>query len=124
MLSLRSVLQLCVAAQFYLENSRKNPSARREGMPNQRRKEKRVEECASAWERDPRPIGPSFYDFPPPGPALCKLGSPGELFVLPEVLILVLRPSFDLLLCYFQGLFPSSSFSHCHSRLMFPTLPT
>ena len=31
-----------------------------------------------------------------PGPVLCKLDQPGVLFVLPEVLALVLRPSFVL----------------------------
>ena len=31
-----------------------------------------------------------------PGPVLCKLGQPGVLFVLPEVLTLVLGPSFVL----------------------------
>ena len=31
-----------------------------------------------------------------PGPALCKLGWPGVLFVPPEVLTLVLGPSFAL----------------------------
>ena len=45
----------------------------------------------------PWPFGSSFYMFfPPPGPALCKLGQPGVLFVLPEVLTPVLRPSFVL----------------------------
>ena len=36
-------------------------------------------------------FGSSFYVFfpPPPEPALCKLGHPGGLFVLPEVLTLV-----------------------------------
>ena len=33
---------------------------------------------------------------PPPGPALCKLCQPGVLFALPEVLTLVLGPSFVL----------------------------
>ena len=37
-----------------------------------------------------------FVFFPPPGPALCKLGQPGVLFVLPEVLIPVLGPAFVL----------------------------
>ena len=38
---------------------------------------------------------------PPPEPALCKLGQPGGLFVLPEVLTLVLRSSFVLFLWAF-----------------------
>ena len=34
--------------------------------------------------------------IPPPAPALCKLGQPGMLFVLPQVLTPVLGPSFLL----------------------------
>ena len=61
-------------------------------MPTQRHKEKRVEERASVWERDRErerervhtggegrererePLAPIFMFFPPPGPALRKLG--------------------------------------------------
>ena len=47
-----------------------------------------------------------LYVFsPPPEPALCKLGQPGVLFVLPEVLTLVLGTSFVLFLWAFP--FPS-----------------
>ena len=53
------------------------------------------EERERAGERDPRPFGSSFsMFFSSPGPALCKLGQPGELFVLPEVLTRVLGPAF------------------------------
>ena len=53
-------------------------------------------------ERDPLPFGSSFYVFPPPPEtALCKLGQPGGLFVLPEVLTPVLRPCFVLFLLAF-----------------------
>ena len=46
-----------------------------------------------------------LYVFsPPPGPSLCKLGWPGELFVLPEVLTLVLGPSLVLFLRAFPFL--------------------
>ena len=47
-------------------------------------------------EERPRPnFGSSFYVFSPPsGPALCKLGQRGVLFVFPEVLTPVLGPSF------------------------------
>ena len=38
--------------------------------------------------------GMFLHVFPSAGPALCKLGQPGLLFVLPEVLTPVLRPSF------------------------------
>ena len=37
-----------------------------------------------------------LFFFLPTGPALCKLGYPGMLFVLPEVLTPVFRPSFVL----------------------------
>ena len=47
-------------------------------------------------EKTPHPFGYSFYVFSHPGPALCKLGQSGVLFVLPEVLTLVLRHSFVL----------------------------
>ena len=64
---------------------------KREGMSIQRLEEKRVEEhvgegererererkSASTWERkrERKHFGSSFYMiFPPPGPALCKLG--------------------------------------------------
>ena len=59
---------------------------------------KRREEKGREREREsPGPLVPLFMIFsPPPGPALCKLGYPGVLFVVPEVLTLVLRPSFYL----------------------------
>ena len=57
---------------------------------------------------------------PLPGPVLCKLGQPGVLFVLPEVLTPVLGPSFVL----FSRAFPSRSFSHHHFGLLFPILTT
>ena len=37
-----------------------------------------------------------LLSFSLPGPVLCKLGQPGVLFVLPEVLTAVLGPSFVL----------------------------
>ena len=49
-------------------------------------------------------LAPLFICLSLPGPVLCKLGQPGVLFVLPEVLTLVLGPLF-----YFPGLFPSLS---------------
>ena len=49
------------------------------------------------------PLAPLFIRFfLPPGPALCKLGLVRSA-VLPEVLIPVLGPSFDLPLFYFHG---------------------
>ena len=63
-----------------------------------------MEEHAGERERE-SPLAPLFICFPPPsrpGPALCKLGEPGVLFVLPEVLTPVLGPSFVL----FSQVFP------------------
>ena len=55
------------------------------------------EERERAGERDPRPFGSSFsMFFSSPGPALCKLGQPGELFVPPAVLMPGLGSSFVL----------------------------
>ena len=55
----------------------------------------------------------SYFYVSVPGPGLCKLGRPGVLLVLPEVLTLVLGPCFVL----FSRAFPSRSFSHCHFGL-------
>ena len=81
-------------------------------MSTQRRKEKRVpvrgreSEKVRKRERErPPALWLLFlYFFPPPGPALCKLGWPEVLFVLPEVLTLVLRHSFVLFLRAFPFL--------------------
>ena len=69
-------------------------------MSTQRRKEKSAPSCGR--EKEGVRFGSSFYTcffcfvlfFP--GPVLCKLGQPGVLIVLPEVLTLVLGPSFVL----------------------------
>ena len=71
-------------------------------------------------EREKRALAPLFICFSVPGPVLCKLGRPGVLLVLPEVLTPVLGPSFVL----FSRAFPSRSFSHCHFGLFFPILTT
>ena len=87
-------------------------------MLMQRRKEKSTparggggEVGGGGRERERKPFRSSFYMFfsLPPGAALCKLCLVRSA-VLPEVLTLVLRPSFDLPLFYFHGLFPSLSF--------------
>ena len=59
-----------------------------------------------------------FFFSPPPGPALCKLGQPGGLFVSPEVLTQVLGFSFFPFSHFF--FFLSLSFSYCHLGLLFP----
>ena len=95
----KSVLQLCVTALFYLENSRKIHSrGMRTCQPTDAKR--RVSQRAGEREREretPFPLAPLFiYLFFPPGPALCKLGQPGVLLVLPEVLTPVLGPSIVL----------------------------
>ena len=65
----------------------------------QKEKRERENEHACMWgrERPPNPVAPLFmFFFPAPGPALYKLGLPGVLFVLPEVLTPVVGPSFVL----------------------------
>ena len=83
--------------------------------PKEKRERKRERET-------PGPLAPLFicFSFPPPGPALCKLG-------YQECCLFYLRSSrqaSDLPLFYFSGLFPSLSFSHRHSGLLFPILTT
>ena len=97
----QTVLQLLDKSllQLYFIQKIARESSRCEGMPTQRHEEKRVGKHASAQEREREraPFGPSFYVFfPPPGSALCKLGQPGVLFVLPEVLTPVFGPYFVL----------------------------
>ena len=101
-------------------------------MLTQRHEEKSAAACSGlvgagrgGWRRKkerppPQPFGSSFYmSFPPPGLVLCKLGQPGVLSVLPEVLTLVLGPFFVLFLQAFL-----LSFSHHHFGLLFPILTT
>ena len=66
--------------------------------------------CHLKRRREERPLAQFWLLFlyvfpPPPGPALCKLGWSGALFVLPEVLTLVLRPYFVLFLWTFPFFF-------------------
>ena len=51
-------------------------------------------------------LAPLFICFSLPGSVLCKLGEPGVLFVLPEVLTPILGPSFVL----FSQAFPFQVF--------------
>ena len=105
----RLVLQLS-----FIWQAKENVSSRREGGHTQKK------------QREEKP-GTQFwllflYIFSPlPEPALCKLGQPGGLFVLPEALTLIFRFCFVL---FFTGFFPSLSFSHRHSRRLFPILTT
>ena len=84
---------------IFISKIKENTSLRCEGMLTQKiQREERERVCACGGEREtPWPFGSSFYVFfPPPGPALHKLGQPGVLFVPPEALTLVLRPFFVL----------------------------
>ena len=64
-------------------------------------------------------LAPLFICLSLLGPVLCELGQPGVLFVLPEVLTPVLRPSVS-----FSRAFPCLVCSHRHFGLLFPVLPT
>ena len=62
------------------------------GERERERERERVCVLTGERKRDTQPCGSSFLCFsPPPGPALCKLGLLGVLFVLPEVLTPVLQ---------------------------------
>ena len=88
-LSDRSVLQIRVTAQFYLNKGKyiletwghaypKEAKRLERGGGGKREREKERESAHAhehAWE-SPGPLASSFYMFfPPPGPALCKLGT-------------------------------------------------
>ena len=110
--------QISVTALFYLEDSRK---IHLRGVRARRSKDTGRRARPSVRERERELVlAPLFICFSLPGPVLCKLGQPGVLFVLPEVLTPVLGPSFVL----FVRAFPFLSFSHRHFGLLFPVLPT
>ena len=84
--------QSSVTALFYLEDGRKIHlrGVRARGSKDARR---RAPQRAGERERE-LASAPLFICFSLPGPVLCKLGQPGVLFALPEVLTQVLGPSF------------------------------
>ena len=66
-------------------------------MPQRAGEREREKERERERERERElALAPLFICLSPPGPVLCKLGQPGVLFVLPEVLTPVLGPSFVL----------------------------
>ena len=84
--------QISVTALFYLEDSRK---IHLQGMRARRSKDMRRRAPQRTGERERElALAPLFICFSLPGPVLCKLGQPGMLLVLPEVLTPVLGPSF------------------------------
>ena len=73
-------------------------------------------------ESEPWPFGSSFYMF-----FLLPLSLPYVNWASQERCLFYLRSSLrssDLPLIYFRSLCPSLSFSHRHSGLLFPILPT
>ena len=120
----RSVLQLCFTAQFYLENKGKY-ILKMWGHADPKDMEGRERE--SAWERERETPSPwllflfiyLFFSLP--------LGLPYVNWASQECCLFYLRSSLrssDFVLFYCCGLFPSLSFSHCHSRLLFSVLTT
>ena len=99
--------QISVTAQCYgsiLEDSRK---IHLQGVRAHWSKDTKRRESQRAGGREIElALAPLFICFSLPGAVLCKLGWPGVLFVLPEVLIQVLRPSFVL----FSPAFPFQVF--------------
>ena len=89
--------QISVTALFYVEDSRKihlwGVRARR--SKDTRRRAPQLAGGGGERERE-LALAPLFICFSLPGPVLCKLGQPGVLFVLPEVLTPVLGLSFVL----------------------------
>ena len=107
--------QISVTALFYLEDSRK---IHLQGVRAHRSKDRSRRAPQRGRERE-LALALLFICFSLPGPVLCKLGQPGVLFLLPEVLTPVLGPfvsfsrAFSFLVC-----------SHRHVGLLFPVLPT
>ena len=113
-LSDRSVIQFRVAGQFYLENKGKCIlKAWRHADPKDSKRRER---------ETPSSLAPLFMFF-----LSSLLGLPYVNWASQECCLFYLRSSLwslDLPLFYFRGLFPSLSFSHCHSGLLFPILTT
>ena len=113
-----SVTTLCYRSILF-RKYQENPSSGREDMSTQRGEEKSAP--ARGGERDLSPFGSSFYMFFPP------LGLSYVNWASQECCLFYLRSSLqssDLPLFYFCGLLSSLSFSHHHSRILFPILTT
>ena len=121
----RSVLQLRVTAQFYLENKGKyilEAWGHADPKDAKRRTRDRDRERERETDREtPGPLAPLFMFF------LLPLDLPCVNRASQECCLFYLWSSFwasDLPLFYFRGLFPSLFFSHRYSGLLFPILPT
>ena len=124
--SSQTVLQLHVTAQFYLENNGKYileawGHANPKDMKRRDKERGRETEHARTGERPPA-LWPLFlYVF------FLPLDLPHVNWASQECCLFYLRPSLrssDLPLFYLWGLYPSLSFSQCHSGLLFPILTT
>ena len=123
--SSRTVLQLYVTVQFYLENKWKyilEAWGHADPKDVKRREEREKERtCTCMGEGPPGPLAPLFMCF------FLPLGLPYVVWASQECYLFYLRSSLwssDPPLFYFHGLFPSLSFSHHHSGLLFPILTT
>ena len=116
------MLQLRVTALFYLENNRKiHPWGVRSGRPKDAKRRER-ERTSAGWGETLQLFGSSFYMF-----FFLSLGLPYVNWASQECCLFYLRSSLwssDPPLFCFRGLFPSLSFSHHHSGLLFPILTT
>ena len=98
----------------FIYKIKENTSTRHEGTTTQKMQREERERPLALW------LLFLYVFFSSPGPALCDWASQVcYLFYLRSSLW-----SSDLPLLYFCGLFPSLSFSHCHSGLLFPILTT
>ena len=120
--SSRTVLQLHVTAQFYLESKGKyilEVWGYADLKDVKRRERERERERAPAHGREaPGPLAPLFMSSPPPGLPYVNWASQGCRFFSPKSSLW----SLDLPLFYFRRLSLSLSLSHHHSGLLFPIL--
>ena len=118
----RWVSQLCVTALFYLENSRKiHLWGGRACQPKDVKRREWGNVPAQESERPPSLLAPLFICF------FLSLGLPYVNWASQECCLFYLRSllqSSDIPLLYFRRLFPSLSFSHRYSGLLFPILTT
>ena len=106
------------AAQFYLENKGKYilEAWGHDDPKDAKKREGRERE----QEREPRPLAPLFIHY-----FFLPLGQPYVNWASQECCLFCLRSSlWSSYLPLFYFLFPSLSFSHCHSGLLFPILTT
>ena len=111
--------QISVTAPFYLEDSRRIQDSKgrewRSAWGGSMRERERERMHTRGRESVRKHFGSSFcMFFPPPGPALCKLGLARS----------AVCSAWSLHSGPWTFLWPSLSFSHRHFGLLFPVLPT